>query len=78
MPGTDEAPMGGEKTFVRLFEAEKGSWGITESTRPIRDWKTGFQKVGGESGGHLAASGVRARVHGIASLPEKKPCKFER
>lgn len=46
--------MGGEKTFVRLFEAEKGSWGITESTRPIRDWKTGFQKVRGESGGHLA------------------------
>lgn len=42
--------MGGEKAFVRLFEAEKGSWEITESTRPIRDWKTGFQKVRGGSG----------------------------
>lgn len=51
MAGTDGAPMGGEKTFLRLFEAEKGSWGMIESAGPTRDWKTGFQKV-------LAGSGV--------------------
>lgn len=51
MAGTDGAPMGGEKTFLRPFEAEKESWGMTESAGPARDWKTGFQKV-------LAGSGV--------------------